>query len=208
MQLLEKEGYVYHYENILNSKDYSGITQYRNRIYIAAFKDKELADTYLSLRDKYIVTKTQTKDFGWIVRSSEKPPMKYYYTQDEPGKCISIRFNEHFIPNITEKAVFYQYRRKYIRKNKNGLCPALTASMGQGGHNVPIILDDWGIRKLTPRECLRVQGFPAWFDFPKNMADCHKYKQIGNSVTIPVVKQFALLIHETLETVDMRNTAK
>ena len=132
------------------------------------------------------------------MKTSKRAPKKYYYSRDEPGKCVSIRYEEHFVPYVTDRGVFYQYRRKYMRRNQNGLCPALTASMGGGGHNVPIVLDDYGIRKLTPKECLKVQGFPAWFDFPKDMADGHKYKQIGNSVTIPVIRMFAQLIHDTL----------
>lgn len=44
-----------------------------------------------------------------------------------------------------------------IKKNQ---CPTLTANMGSGGHNVPLILDEKGIRKLTPRKCFNLQGFP------------------------------------------------
>ena len=38
--------------------------------------------------------------------------------------------------------------RVYVRENKSGVCPTLTANMGTGGHNVPLIKDDYGIRKL------------------------------------------------------------
>ena len=43
----------------------------------------------------------------------------------------------------------YQWRRKYVRENKSGVCPTLTANMGTGGHNVPIIKDKKGIRKIN-----------------------------------------------------------
>ena len=82
----------------------------------------------------------------------------------------------------------YQWRRKYVRENKNNLCPTLTANMGTGGHNVPLILDKKDIRKLTPRECARLQGFPDTFILPKNMPNSALYKQIGNSVSVPVVE--------------------
>ena len=59
--------------------------------------------------------------------------------------------------------------RKYIRENKSNLCPTLTANMGTGGHNVPLLLDDNGIRKLTPRECFNLQGFPKDYQLPKHM---------------------------------------
>ena len=62
--------------------------------------------------------------------------------------------------------------------------------MGTGGHNVPIIKDNRGIRKLTPKECLNFQGFPRNFKFP-NLADGQLYKQAGNSVVVPVINRIA-----------------
>ena len=56
---------------------------------------------------------------------------------------------------------FYQWRRQYVRENKSNVCPTLTANMGTGGHNVPLIKDDYGIRKLSPRECFLFQGYPV-----------------------------------------------
>lgn len=49
----------------------------------------------------------------------------------------------------------------YVRKNKSGVCPTLTANMGTGGHNVPLIKVSDGIRKLTPTETFKLQGFPV-----------------------------------------------
>ena len=63
--------------------------------------------------------------------------------------------------------------------------------MGMGGHNVPIIKDRKGIRKLTPRECALLQGFPKTFKLPKNLADSALYKQLGNSVSVTVVESVA-----------------
>jgi DNA (cytosine-5)-methyltransferase 1 len=63
--------------------------------------------------------------------------------------------------------------------------------MGGGGHNVPIIRDNFGIRKLTPEECVAFQGFPPELSFPTDMADSHKYKQAGNSVSVPVIRRIA-----------------
>ena len=84
----------------------------------------------------------------------------------------------------------YQWRRQYVRENKNNLCPTLTANMGTGGHNVPLVLDG-DIRKLTPRECARLQGFPDSFELPKDLPNSALYKQMGNSVSVPVVEQIA-----------------
>ena len=66
------------------------------------------------------------------------------------------------------------------------------ANMGDGGHNVPVIKDRWGIRKLSQRECARLQGYEdASFHIPEGMAARKVYKQIGNSVTIPLVQRLA-----------------
>ena len=89
-----------------------------------------------------------------------------------------------------KKKTIYQWRRKYLRENKNNVCPTLTANMGTGGHNVPLIRDAYGIRKLTPRECARFHGFPDSFVLP-DVGDSHLYKQIGNSVSIPVIKRIS-----------------
>ena len=93
----------------------------------------------------------------------------------------------------------YQYRRVYVRENQSNQCPTLTANMGTGGHNVPLIIDDKGFRKLTPRECFNFQGFPKSFKLPKDVADGQLYKQAGNAVTVPLMKLIGLNIKIALE---------
>lgn len=95
----------------------------------------------------------------------------------------------------------YQWRRQYVRGNKKGVCPTLTANMGTGGHNVPIIKDDYGIRKLTPRECFLLQGFPSDFKLPA-LADSILYKQAGNSVSVPVISKIAKEMKIAIENSD------
>ena len=63
--------------------------------------------------------------------------------------------------------------------------------MGTGGHNVPLILTEFGIRKLTPRECFNLQGFPQDYILPETMANTQLYKQAGNSVSVTVIKRIA-----------------
>ena len=85
-----------------------------------------------------------------------------------------------------------------MRENKNGVCPTLTASMGAGGYNVPLIKTKEGIRKLTPRECFNFQGFPESYRL-LNIANSHLYKQAGNSVSVPVIKMIAESILVAIE---------
>jgi DNA (cytosine-5)-methyltransferase 1 len=72
--------------------------------------------------------------------------------------------------------------------------------MGTGGHNVPIIKTESGIRKLTPRECFLFQGFSKSFKLPK-ISDSHLYKQAGNSVTVPLIEKIAKEMIVTLSRV-------
>ena len=86
----------------------------------------------------------------------------------------------------------YQLRRSYVRENMSGMCFTLMANMGDGGHNIPVIKDRWGIRKLTPREwpgckVTRIRGSKSRPDLSRSQI-C---KQIGNSVTIPLVTRIA-----------------
>ena len=74
--------------------------------------------------------------------------------------------------------------------------------MGTGGHNVPLALTKHGIRKLTPKECFIFQGFPKEFKLPENMAQCHLYKQAGNSVVVPVIKRLAEEIKKATKRTD------
>lgn len=67
--------------------------------------------------------------------------------------------------------------------------------MGSGGHNVPLIRDNKGIRKLTPRECFNLQGFPKNYKLPLNISDSILYKIAGNAVSIPVIE---LLINKII----------
>ncbi len=110
-------------------------------------------------------------------------PAKYYYTSASSTWDLLKEA-------VKSKDTVYQYRRVYVRENKNNECPTLTANMGEGGHNVPIVMDDRGIRKLTPRECFNFQGFPEGYVLP-GLADSHLYKLAGNAVSVPVVRMIA-----------------
>jgi len=71
--------------------------------------------------------------------------------------------------------------------------------MGTGGHNVPLVLTKHGIRKLTPKECFNLMGFPKSFKLPEELANSHLYKQAGNAVVVPVIKRIAANIAKALE---------
>ena len=172
---LEKRGYNIRYK-VLNTSSITKVPQHRERIYIVGLKDKKVFDKFsLDFDDD------NKLPIGSMLES--KIDDKYYYTEDSSTWDL---VNE----SIVKKDTIYQYRRVYVRENKSNECPTLTANMGGGGHNVPLILDDKGIRKLTPRECFNFQGFPREYKLPK-LADSHLYKLAGNAVSVPVVKLIA-----------------
>ena len=70
--------------------------------------------------------------------------------------------------------------------------------MGTGGHNVPLIKVEDGIRKLTPAECFRFQGFRN-IKLPKELPNSQFYKQAGNAVTVDLFNKIALSIKGILE---------
>ncbi|MBS8121755.1 DNA cytosine methyltransferase [Candidatus Vampirococcus lugosii] len=171
---LEKLGYKV-IDKVMNAMEYGNIPQNRERIYIVGFLDQKSFNNF-----KFPTKIPLEKNIhDCLEKNIDK---KYYYNEKPLYKKIKN--------DITKKDTVYQWRRKYVRENKNGVCPTLTANMGMGGHNVPIILDDNGIRKLTPRECANFQGFPDNYILPK-IADSQLYKQFGNSVVIPVVQRIA-----------------
>lgn len=178
---LQKLGY-HVVDKVLNTMEFGNIPQNRERIYIVGFLDQEAFNNF-SFPNKIPLTKTIN---DCLEKNIDE---KYYYN----GKSLFAKLKKE----VVKKNTVYQWRRQYVRENKNNVCPTLTANMGMGGHNVPIIIDSKGIRKLTPRECANFQGFPENFKLP-NIADSSLYKQFGNSVSIPVIERVAINIKKAL----------
>lgn len=174
-ETLEALGYHIKAE-VLNSMTHGNTPQNRERIFIVGFLDKSKAEAF-NFPDE-IPLKKSFRQFIAIEADD-----RYYYD----GKPLFERIKN----DVNSEETVYQWRRKYVRANKKGVCPTLTANMGRGGHNVPIVKNGKGIRKLTPKECFLMQGFPEDFKLPKTLPDCHLYHQAGNSVTVPVIERVA-----------------
>nr|WP_107670997.1 DNA cytosine methyltransferase [Cyanothece sp. BG0011] len=177
--ILEDElGYCVHHQ-VINTMTHANIPQNRERIFIVGFNRDKVEKATSFKFPKPITLKTTIRD----LIDTDKKPDKYYYQKTH-------KYYPKLKKAMTSWDTVYQWRRVYVRENQSNVCPTLTANMGTGGHNVPIILDDYGIRKLTPRECARFQGFPDSFKFPK-LADSKLYYQIGNSVTVALIRRIA-----------------
>jgi DNA (cytosine-5)-methyltransferase 1 len=175
---LEASGYSV-VAKVLNSSEYGNIPQNRERIYIIGFKNP-MANARFQWPEPIPLT-TQLAE---LIDFNRKVDPKYYYNGERP-------FWDQLQKGVSEGNRIYQWRRQYVRENKSGVSPTLTANMGMGGHNVPIIKTHHGIRKLTPRECFNLMGFPKDFTLPAELPDSQLYKQAGNSVVVPVIKRLA-----------------
>lgn len=177
------------FSKVMNTMEYGDIPQTRERIYIVGF-DKNLfaGDVDFSFPTPIPLKKTISN----MLESSQADETLYY----EKFPIYST-----IQDSITKTDTIYQWRRVYVRENKSNACPTLTANMGTGGHNVPLIREKSTnrVRKLSPRECANFQGFPKNYYIPKFMSNSHLYKQFGNSVSVPVIQRIAEQVLLTLK---------
>lgn len=196
-KLTEELHYVVDYR-VMNPCDYANVPQNRERIFIVGF-DPEQVDikNYLNeendFRFPFPVIEKLTRSIHDIIDDKNEDEKLFY----RPGHLYYDRLDKA----MTSRDTVYQWRRVYVRENKRNMCPTLTANMGEGGHNVPIIRTSKGIRKLSPEECLGFQGFPVekGFKYPNTIAQSKKYKQAGNSVTEPLIEKVASQIIKILK---------
>ena len=186
LEIIEKKLKYKVFYKVLNSLTHGGIPQNRDRIFIVAFDPTQVKNYNDFKFPKEVKLSKTIHDYI----DKDKKELKYYYS------------NHKYYPELNNKMksrdTIYQWRRVYVRENKSNACPTLTANMGTGGHNVPLIRDDYGIRKLTPKECLAFQGYPVdKFKIPK-IADSKIYMQAGNSVTVNLVKRISKEIVKVL----------
>lgn len=187
---LEQEGYHAPKYMVMNAMTYGNVPQNRERIYIVAFRDD--VDKH-SFDFPMPVPLTQTLQD--IIDFNSQMDEKYYYT---PGKYKGDIY-EKLVEAMDDANAVYQWRRKYVRKNKSGVVPTLTANQGEGGHNVCLVKTKHGIRKMIPHECFNAQGFPKDFKLPTDMSDARLYKQAGNSVCVTVIQRIAQNIADAVK---------
>lgn len=178
-------GYKFKYQ-VMDAMEYGNIPQQRTRIFIVAFLEDVICDRF-SFPDKIELT----VDMNQLLDRHSKHNVCYYYNESSQyfGELQKI---------VTDKKALYKIYDSGVSRKKHYFCPALTANMGTYPDRVPIIIDDYGIRKITPYECLALQGFPKSYRFPKIPLES-AYKQCGNSVVVPVIRRIAEKIKTVLE---------
>ena len=177
-------GYTFKYR-VMDAIEYGNVPQHRTRVFIVAFLDNENCERF-EFPDKLKLT-VKLNDI--LVRSA-KHDESYYYTD-------SSIYYEDLKRIVTDKAALYKIYDSGVSGKAHYVCPTLTANMGTFPDRVPIIRDDYGIRKITPYECLALQGFPKEYRFPK-IPMASAYKQCGNSVVVPVIRRIAEKIKEVM----------
>ena len=160
---------------IINSKDFCGSAQNRDRLFIVAYHSKYFKKNYFDLNP------ARDPDFTplWEIVDRSKKVDQAYYLESESKYWDMIK---KAATNNSEDHLF-QVRRTKIRMCPKNTCPTLTANMGGGGHNVPFLFDKFGIRRLTESECLKLQGYQKGeVVFPDHLPKSVRYSMIGNAI--------------------------
>ena len=181
---LAQFGYAVYYR-VLASNDYGNLPQIRKRIYIVAVREDIAERVYQYPEPKELTLKSDD-----IINRSVRQHNIYYYTE---GKMY-----DRLIANMKDRKAIYRITDTEVRWTKNQMCPTLTANMGTHKDRVHVVWDNYGVRKMTLREGLDFQGFPKDFYFPKTITIEDAYKQIGNTVSVPVIRRLAESIKNIL----------
>ncbi len=183
------------FSDVLNSKDF-GVPQNRERIYIVAFRNDIAPEEFI-----FPKATDDTKRIKDIIEK-EAVPAKYYLSDvyvetlrrhkarhESKGNGFGYEIRDwDGIAGAIVCGGMGRERNLLIDKRQKDLTPT-THIKGE--------INKEGIRKMTPREWARLQGFPDSFNLP--LADVHLYKQFGNSVTVNVIESIAKKIKEVLD---------
>lgn len=196
----EALGYKFFYK-ILNSKDF-GVPQHRERIYMVAFREDYAPNGYEFLFPE------PTKDNVTLNDIRERNVSAKYFLSDVYIDTLRRHRERHEAAGHGFGYVIREWdsvsgaivcggmgRETNLVKEEGGTPEGLVPETNiRGSINVE------GIRKMTPREWARLQGFPEEFKFV--VSDVHLYKQFGNSVTIPVVEAISKAIIAQISNID------
>lgn len=187
---LAQFGYSVKYK-VINATDIN-IPQHRARIFIVAFRDIEDCDRFEF--PEAIPLEATIEDI--IDRTVKHDDIYYYGSESRYFKTLNAK--------IVDNTGIYRIDDSGIATRKWDICPTLKANMGTYHDRVPIIRDDFGIRKLTPMECLAFQGYPKDYSF-KGVSLENAYKQCGNTVCVPVVESIANQLFAIINNREGRN---
>ncbi|PAK21370.1 hypothetical protein CJJ23_02410 [Mycoplasmopsis agassizii] len=186
LNIINDLGYSYQYK-VLNSKDF-GIPQSRERWYCIGIKN----GLNVTAEDFVFPTKSERKiNLNQIIKPNNDP--KYRITETAK-KNIDFFITKKNV-EVKNNSLAYEIRPSRCQFKLDGIAPTLTAKMGTGGNNIPVVINQ--NRKLTEGECLQIMGYPKSYKIKKGY---QSYKQIGNSVVVPVIEKLAEELVRILKT--------
>ncbi|TSC84806.1 MAG: DNA-cytosine methyltransferase [Parcubacteria group bacterium Gr01-1014_13] len=176
LEALDKVGYKVFYK-ILNAANY-GVPQHRKRIYIVGFR-----------RDLF---KDENIEFEFPEGTNNKDYINKYLEKDVKGYSISTHLQKNYLfkkkdgrPIIVDKNSKFQIKTLVSSYHK---IQRLTGTFVKDGET--------GLRLLTEKECKAIMGFPKNFIIP--VSRTQMYRQMGNSVVVPVIEAVAKQMVKTL----------
>jgi len=182
------------YDTILNAKHF-GIPQNRSRFFVAGFREKEAI-------------------FKWPEEKGELVKLKEFL---EPNVEEKYYLGQQYLTSLKKhkerhESLGHGFGYRILNPEKEIARTLVVGGMGKERNlikNKPLPdcwkpgddplkkKNDEGVRRLTPRECARLQGFPDSYVIP--VSDTQAYKQFANSVAVPVIRAIAKNMLETLE---------
>jgi len=187
-------GYTVH-EKVLNSRDF-GVPQNRERIYIVAFRSDLDSEGFTfpnptdsSKRIKDIIEEQPVSAKYYLSKVYVETLRRHRARHEAKGNGFGYEIRDwEDVAGAIVCGGMGRERNLLIDKRQTDLRP-VTHIKGE--------INEEGIRKMTPREWARLQGYPDTFKL--HLADVHLYKQFGNSVSVPVIKAIAGEIKKVLE---------
>ncbi|WP_048185397.1 DNA (cytosine-5-)-methyltransferase [Methanoculleus sediminis] len=172
---IENEGYSFFYK-VINANKL--VPQNRERIFMVGFRDQDITFNFPEIPDL-------------------KPKIIQILEDDVPEKYTLTDHLWNYLQNYAEK-----HRKKgngfgFGLVNTESYCRTLSARYYKDGSEILIPQEGKNPRRLTPRECARLQGYPDTFKIP--VSDTQAYKQFGNSVAVPLIEILAREVVRTLQ---------
>ena len=165
---------------ILNSYDFADTPQKRERLYIVAVHSSYFRKNKFKFPEKK--TSEQKSLWSYINKGEKSSDHLYLSEENKYARMIKRSANDNGSNRL------FQIRRAEVRACPLDICPTLTANMGGGGHNVPFLIDDWGVRRLSVDEVMSMQCIrPVELKFPNGLVESSKLSMLGNAICVDVV---------------------
>lgn len=161
-------------------------------------------------RERILIVGFDTRRYGVDI------DFQFNLTPKYPKPVMKDILEENVDEKYTLSDKLWQYLQDYAKKHKaagngfgfgiadpNGVSRTLSARYYKDGSEILIAQKGKNPRRLTPRECARLQGFPDDFKIP--VSDTQAYRQFGNSVVVPLISNVAELVVKAINQLDNKN---